>query len=384
MASTIADNHQSIIEPIINNVDEQETIDPSEQEQPHTSSEPIVIGSCDTATIVTLQRSSIIERCSGIIYAILAAIIFTGSVFFTKQLHVELLDALIVRLLVQTIGLFIYMKYIKHYSFYRQATKNEVVLLLINLFSSTSGFLSFFLAYRYLPLSDLTTIRYTQVMWTAIISLVIYREKASIPMLTAVLLTTVGVVLVVQPDFLFQTRSNTTNIVNTSSTVRHTFHSRVIGIVMALYCSIAMTAIVLSNKHLLLTYKTKHSLIMLQFTFVTLCLIMLNLISRYCFYSTSNHSWQDDFLTWRYLISSLVGLLQILSSILTQKAIKREHPSIFTIVQSSDILFSLVLQNIFTTNSSNILSICGSMLVLASLLIVGGSKFFERRRSTIE
>ena len=190
------------------------------------------------------------RRFSGIFYAIIAIIVFTSSVFLTKQLEVELLDAIILRFFLQTLFLFIYIKCIKNYTFYEHPNKKEIFFLFINLIAGTTGYLSFFVAYRYLPLADLITIRYSQVIWTVIFTGIIYREKPSILIICAIILTMTGVILVVQPQFLFVERS-----------------TRFIGIFIALYCSIALSVTVISNKHLLLNYQTKHSLIMFSIYF---------------------------------------------------------------------------------------------------------------------
>lgn len=295
------------------------------------------------------------SRFSGIFYTLCAVVLFTGSAFVTKQLDVDFLDALILRFFLQTFSLLIYIRCVKNYPFYRQLKKNELVFLFINLFSTTTAFLSFFIAYRFLPLADLTTIRYTQVIWTLILSSWIYREKPSIPIVCAILLTMIGVILVAQPQFLFL----------------HGRSTRLIGIFISLYTAVGMSIIVISNKHLLLHYRTKHSLIMFQFTFVTLIILLLHFFVRFTLKKTH---W-NEILNWKFALASSVNLLQIVSSMLTQKAIKREHPSIFTIVQSIDILFSLILQNVFTSTHSNLLSICGSIFVLTSVFLVGCLKF---------
>ncbi|CAF0915028.1 unnamed protein product [Adineta steineri] len=337
--------------------------------------ENIIVPLTEQTSPVELSPT-IVQRFSGIFYALLSAFLFTISVFITKQLEVELLSALIPRFLIQTVSLFIYMKFIKHYSLYKQSEKQEILFLIFNVFCSATGFLAFFIGYRYLPLPDLTTIRYTQVIWTAIITSIIYCEKPSIPIILASLLTTVGVICVAQPNFLFEKTSNIT--------ISSTDHDqRLIGLSIALYASISMSLMIISNKHLLVKYKTKHSLIMLQFAFVSLCISIIYCFYKYYFLSDRIQSLKKDFFNWKYLCASSVCLLQIISSILVQKAIKREHPSIFTIVQASDILFSILLQNIFASMKSNFLSLFGSFLVLISILIISGFKFINEKRSTV-
>lgn len=327
------------------------------------------------------SKKTLCERFSGIIYAALATTILTSSAFITKQLNVNLLDAIIPRLFVQMIMLIIYMRMIKKYSFYNEKSKSEIFFLTINNIGFTTGFVSFFLAYHFLPLPDAVTLRYTQVTWTVILASIIYKEKPSIPIIVAVLMATSGITLVAQPDFIFSRSTNVT-LIDQNANTSYSFHPRIFGICLALYCSLAMSTVVLSNKHLLTKFKTKHSLIMFQFILTTFIVITSRVIFRYVNRKDGWVAFKMDFLNWRYCLASIVCLGQILSSIFTQKAIKREHPSVFTIVQSSDILFSIMLQNFFTEVHSNTLSICGSILVLTSLLIVSGEKFLKDKWKT--
>ncbi|CAF1185392.1 unnamed protein product [Adineta ricciae] len=315
------------------------------------------------------SNPSLLQRFSGIFYNLASAFLLTFSIFIVKHLGVDLLDALIPRFLLQSILLAFYMKFIKHYTFYKQTSKGEMLSLFANVFFATSGFFAFFFAYRYLSLPDAITIRYTQIIWTAILSTIVYRERPSIPIVIATLLTTVGVTCVAQPSFLFSKIS--------SSNDSH----RSLGLAIVFYSSIAMSIMVLTNKHLLLKYKTKHSLIVLQYAFVSLCAMVIYCFYKYYFRSDRIQSLQENFLTWKYLCASSVCLLQILSSIWIQKAIKRESPSVFTIIQSSDILFSILLQNLVSSSKSNLLSIFGSMLVLTSILIISIYKFLNERKT---
>ena len=333
--------------------------------------------------------SSIIQRFSGILYGVLAALFFTCSTFITKQLQVDLLDALLVRFLLQTVLLIIYMKFVKHYSLFSETSMREAVFQSCNTFLAVTGFLAFFLGYRYLSLPELTTLRYTQVIWTALIGAILYRQRPSAAILFAIVLTTVGVSCVAQPEFLFPKKLspivNTTDLnTDRSSNDRR----RLFGLLAALYCSIALSINVLLNKHLLISYKAKPSLLVFQFTSLSFCVLFIYQLHKYYLIVTKsnqslNAALRADLINWNYFVASMVCCLQIVSSIFIQKSIKREHPSVFTVIQSSDILFSLLLQNIFTSDRSNAISLLGSILVLFSILIVGGYKFLLERKEPV-
>ena len=236
------------------------------------------------------------------------------------------------------------MKCIQKTTFYSTTTLRTKLLLLANLFYAVTGFLSFFIGYRYIPLPDLTTIRYSQVIWIAIFAAIIYRERPSIPTVFAMCLTLIGVVLVAQPKFNFQSE-------------------RFIGLMIAFYCSIAMSLMIVSNKILMSKYKINYRLILFQFTFISLIIVTIHLI----------------YTRWNQFECLFTCLLQIVASEFALKAVQLEHPSIFTIVQSSDILFSILLQNLFSPIKSNLLSLIGSILVLMSILIISIPKLFDEK-----
>ena len=332
--------------------------------------EPTVAITDDKSDPISLTTA---ERFAGILYTLLSSFLFTVSIFITKQLGVELLDALVFRFVLQTIILIIYMKFIKNYSLYTNSTNQERWMLFVNVFFSITAFLSFFIGYRYLPLPDLTTIRYTQVIWTAIIVAVMYREKPSIAIILAILLTTVGVVFVAQPNFLFYKSSDAIKKSSSNDDQRLT------GLIIAIFSSVAMTLMVISNKILHLKYHVKHSIIVFQFTSVFLVIVICHLFYKFYFITDRFELFKIEYLNWRYFCASFACLAQIFASILVQKAVKREHPSIFTIAQSSDILFSILLQNLFSSIKSNLLSLFGSVLVLSSILIISGEKLIKEK-----
>ncbi|CAF5013689.1 unnamed protein product, partial [Rotaria sp. Silwood1] len=151
---------------------------------------------------------TIVTRLLGILYSLLATFIVTVSLFITKEIKIDASDALIPCYLLHSIILIIYMKFIKPHSLYKQASQKEILVLCIHAFCYSTGAFTFLFAFRYLTLPDLTTIRFTQIIWTAIMTSIIYREKPSISMIISILLTTIGVIFVAQPSFLFSKTSN--------------------------------------------------------------------------------------------------------------------------------------------------------------------------------
>jgi drug/metabolite transporter (DMT)-like permease len=84
--------------------------------------------------------------------------------------------------------------------------------------------------------------------------------------------------------------------------------------------------------------------------------------------------------TWQFILASAILSTQLVSSAFTQKAIKLEHPSIISVVQSSDILIAIILQNLFANVKSNWLVLLGSALVTASIFLVGIHKLWKEQK----
>lgn len=317
--------------------------------------------------------SQIIIRCTGIFYTLLGSCLFTCSGFVIKQLRVDFFDALLVRFFLQTIILTIFICYKNGQFIY--GTKNLILLQIVRAIISSSGFLLFFSSYRYIPLPDLTTCRYTQVVWTTILAMIIFRDRISIATIFAIIFTLTGVVFVAQPTFLFtkpQILSNQTN----STSFESNKSTRVLGLSLALACAVSISLSIVLNKKLIIS-KIPHSIIMLEFTFLNLCLLIINhLYNRFILYKYVNQT----MFTWQFFVAASVSLMQVFSSTLTQCAVKLEHPSIVSVVQSSDILFAILLQNIFTNDKSNWFVLIGSFLVTTSIFLVGINKFWQDQK----
>lgn len=300
------------------------------------------------------------QRFSGLFYALLASFMFTGTNFLMKRLDVFLLDVFLVRFVFQGFLSLFYIIY-KHY---RLIVDEHYCLLLIRSIFAALGSVCFYLALIRLPLSDLTTLRYTQIVWTPIISWIVFRERIHRITLFASALTLIGIVLVTQPSFSLSLENQ-----------------RVFGFVFALLCALSVsTAIVLGKK--LLDLKVRQSIIMFYFILTTFLMLLIIQTIYWTKQNDENQKFNFVKLYYRkeFFYATILATLQMIPMILTQKSIKREHPSIVTVAQTSDILFALVLENLFSNNKTNLLALIGSMLVLISIFMIGIHKLWLDRR----
>jgi len=329
----------------------------------------------------TSPFSRTIRRCTGIFYALIGSLLFTCSGFIIKQLRVDFFDALLCRFIIQTILLTIFICY-KQYKIIN-GSFNLILLQFIRVILSSSGLLLFYLSYRYIPLPDLTTFRYTQVVWTAILAMIIFRERIAIPTVLAIILTLIGVVCVAQPTFLF---GNDKRFSNKNETINKKLDDvdfegdqsyRFLGLCLALACALSLSANFVLNKKLLVL-KVPQSVLMFQVSSFNLCLLILNQIRKH--FILHKYSNQTMF-TWQFFLASSISLIQLFSTVITQKAIKLEHPAIVSIAQSGDILVAIILQNLFASVKSNWLVLVGSALVTASIFLVGIHKLWNERKN---
>jgi drug/metabolite transporter (DMT)-like permease len=340
------------------------------ESEPHiTSADPFILIPGISKEIV-YKKIHWISRFSGIFYTLMASFLFVCTTFTIQQLGIDLLDALILRFFLQTIITFIFVLY-KHYTVLG-GTVQQIFLQIICCTTGAVGFFIFFVAIRYIELSDATTLCYTRVVWTVVLSVIVYRERPSIGTLIALPLTLFGVVFVTQPSFLFPSINSSINPIS--------IKLRMLGFALAFACSLTSAINVLLFKRLISTSRDiKPSVLNLQFSFFVFISLMLNQLYK-IFYLQTPTSF-TYILSWRYLVSSVVCLISILASVLTQKAIKREHPAVFLLLGSADIIFALILQNIFTPIRSNLYALLGSGLVISSVILLGISRIINERHA---
>jgi drug/metabolite transporter (DMT)-like permease len=148
---------------------------------------------------------------------------------------------------------------------------------------------------------------------------------------------------------------------------------------MAFACALISAINVLLFKQLISKSRDiKPSVLNFQFSFSMLLGLILNQLYKIFYLQTINSF--AYLLSWRYLLSSFVSVITIGASILTQKAIKREHPAVFSLLGSADILFALILQNMFTSIRSNLNALLGSALVITSVVVLGISRIINERQ----
>ncbi|CAF1032190.1 unnamed protein product [Adineta steineri] len=321
---------------------------------------------------------------SGILYGLLASFLYVTATFIVKELEFDLLDVLVVRLIVQ---LFLFLAFVIYHRYaVLVGSSKEKWLQFILCILTGIAFLGFFIGFRYLPLPDLTTLSFSRLIWTVLFGLLIYKEKPTIMILLSVCFTFIGVIFVAQPTFIFPQKNEMKIALNiTTATLNetnvdnmHSYSNRVIGISLALMSGLIFAFNILIFKQLI-TLKIKPSVLILQHSLVVLLCLILNHFYKYFFLNDITFFTLTIF-QWKYWLAGLISLGQTLAVIAGNGAIKREPPSIVTIVSSVDIIYAITLQNLFTQKKSNLWVLLGSTLVVSSVVLIGLDKFMQERK----
>ncbi|CAM4797356.1 unnamed protein product [Rotaria magnacalcarata] len=324
---------------------------------------------------IFLKYCCYLQRFSGIIYALLASLLFTCSNFIIQKLDVILLDVFLVRFFFQGI---LSLGFIVYKGYHPFSNCNGLLVFIRSVIAAT-GSVCFYLGLAFLPLPDLMTLRYTQVVWTALLALIIFRERITFPIIIASTLTLIGVIGVAQPSFLFR---NSTIINETSqATSTNNDDKRALGIFVALLCAFSISMGIVLNKKLI-ERKVRQSIILFHFILTTFMMLLIIQTYHWTLSKTNQRQFniKKIYLTKNFIYATILATLQLIPMVLSQKSIKREHPSVFTIVQASDIVFAIILHNIFSKVKSDGFALLSSALVLTSIIIVGTHKLWQDRK----
>lgn len=324
---------------------------------------------------VFIKYTSYFEKFSGIMYSLLASLLFSSTNFIIQRLNVVLLDVFLVRFVFQGIIALCYIIYKGYHPF----PNHNGLLLFIRSIIAASGSVFFYFGLAFLPLPDLMTLRYTQVVWTALLASIIFRERVQLPIIIASMLTLLGVMGVTQPSFLFA-RTERLNITSQELSNKNN-DKRTLGIFFALLCAFSISMGIVLTKRLI-ENKVRQSIILFHFILSTFIMLLITQTYYWMFSKTNRQKFdiQKLYFTRDFMFATILATSQLIPMALSQKSIKREHPSVVTIVQASEILFAITFHNIFSTTKSNGFALIGSTLVLTSIVIIGAHKLWQDRK----
>ena len=305
--------------------------------------------------------------------------------FALKLIPTDMFDMMLVRFFVQTIIFGSYAGFYKRYSIFN--TNGQPFACAMNTIMSSGTNLTYLAAFYFLPLSDLNTIKYSYIVWAAILSVIFLKDRFKSTNLLSLILTIIGIVLATKSNMflnlingLNSTNVESTNQTNTSEilgTLHHTSPENplyYLGIIFGLISSLTKAIQMIARKHLV-SSKQPHSVMNFQFTFVALfTTIIYSLIRRY---------WQPEPYPWGWMCTAgvLIGCVQTVTNTFYIKGLKRENVQFVSILGTLDILHGVALQYIFFRQTKNWIFFVGASLVVISAILLTVDNHRAKKKS---
>ncbi|CAF3336889.1 unnamed protein product [Rotaria socialis] len=317
---------------------------------------------------------------SGIWYTVVANFIFSCCTFSLKLIPADMFDIMIARFITQSIVFGIYAAFYKHYNVFH--TNGQPLACMLNIFMSSGTNLSYLAALYFIPLSDINTIKYTYIVWAAVLSVIFLKDRFKFINGMSLCLTMIGLILATRPHFFLETLTHifdwtsssssssvvpmntttmTTTIINVTTVTSSTYYY--VGIGLASISALTKAIQMIARKQLVKT-KQPHSVMNFQFTFSA---IFVSLI-----YSIIRRFWQPEPYPWKWMSTAgvIIGCFQLLTNAFVAKALKRESVQLISIIGSLDIVYAVLLQFIFFHQTKSLIFYIGASLVVLSAIIL--------------
>ena len=313
-----------------------------------------------------------------------ANFIFACCTFSLKVIPADMFDIMIVRFTIQSVGFGFYAVFYKHYDVFN--TNGQPIACALNISMSCGTNLTYLAALYFLPLSDLNTIKYTYIVWTAILSVIFLKDRFKFVNGIALILTIVGCLLSTRSEFFMKTVShlfnkstlnttaNTTSIVMTdSSTCMISSSLYYLGIIFAFMSSLTKAIQVIARKQLIST-KLPHSIMNVHFTTAALIISII--------YSIIRRFWQPGPYPWKWMFTAgvAIGFFQLITNTFYAKALKRESVQLLSILGTLDILYACLLQYIFLRLAKPWMFFVGALFIVISAIILSVDSYLTNEK----
>lgn len=320
---------------------------------------------------------------SGLWYMLTANMIFACSTFALKFIPADMFDIMVVRFFVQGLVFGVFANCYKKYSLFD--TSGQPVACLLNIFMSSATNFTYIAAYYFLPLSDLNTIKYTYIVWAAILSVIFLKDRFKLVNAIALLFTAMGLVLATKPhlffkviNYIFTTPmiSNLCNATNENTTIsiangNPSFYY--LGVGLASLSALTKAILMIARKQLI-KMKLPYSVINFQFTVAGLFVSTL--------YSIIRRFWVPEPVAWKWtlIVGCIFGAIQLLTNTFMAKALKRENVQILAIVGSLDIVYAVILQYIVFRQTKTWIFYLGAAFIVISAVILSVDRHLVNER----
>lgn len=220
--------------------------------------------------------------------------------------------------------------------------------------AGTIGICCQFYAFQNMNIGDASAIIFSSPLITAILAAVFLKEKFTIFNLVATMVSFTGVVLVARPPFIFGTNEGESQ-----------FRFAIAGI--AFVGALGNSFAILNIRKI--GNRVDSYVITYYFSIVSFIvpLIIFSITAAYRLPPCGNARW----------LLILIGVLGFLGQITFTRAVQLEKATLVAVIRTTDVIFGYILEIIIFHSTPTLLSIFGSLLVIAGSSALGIKKWCE-------
>ncbi|XP_045518101.1 solute carrier family 35 member G1 [Pieris brassicae] len=311
------------------------------------------VGSDETLPNLLENKRPLIKRCPyiGLLLATLSSLFFSLCSVIVKSLvnidPIQLAMFRFIGVLLPTVPIVIYTEQ----PIFPQGKR---LLLILRSIVGTIGLMLSFYAFRNMPLADASVIVFSVPVFVALFARVFLKEPCGIWNTISIILTLVGVILITHPPYIFGEEKVESNE-NYDS-----LRGAIAAFVSTIFGANAYVLLrVLKGLHFSVIMTNFGAIAILQTLFVSV------VFGTLCMPNCG---------TERLLVVCL-ALFSYLGQILLTMSLQMEQAGPVAIARSADIVFAFLWQVMFFDEIPSKYSVCGAVLVLSSVLLVGLRKW---------
>jgi drug/metabolite transporter (DMT)-like permease len=320
-----------------------------------------VIAASDSLTDIQrdLQNNRRSEWRSGLVLAVISGILFTGNNFFIQYFEVNGLEILLVRSVIQSIIMGVILTNITCFNEAADLTSNVKIYSFLQAAIGGLRLYFNFTCLAYMPLGDALTIIFTEPMFTIILSLIFLKIKISIWKALLCLGLLAGMILSIQPPFLFPVEPPNASSNSTLPDVNnHYFKGAALAVGTALcgaICNIAITKCV----HV-------HSTMLVFLTGLAGIGIAIVGCATQNEESIINKLESLTLSNWAILV--MISLIGILAYFTLTESLRFVTPTTVSVLRALEIVLAYGCQVVFMGQIPNLTCILGATLVMISVI----------------
>ena len=249
---------------------------------------------------------------------------------------------------------------------------------------------STYLAVALMDPSDATALFNCSIIFVTIFARIFLKEKLTLVHLIALAITILGVVFISKPTFLFghmnlnQVNFSYSNSTKDATPLSNFEHATKLGISLSFFGAVLYaTSYILLKK---LSKKKAHTPIVLIYSslygipasaIASAFLMLTNLDNR------ENTIYNSNFSDIKYeiLLAFVSGFFGVSQQFLQNMALRLEDASKVSILTSTDLIFTFILQYIFLNIHSSLHNILGAFLILTGVLSIMAFKILDKKHS---